>query len=312
MFSITNSPNNSRRINSQLSNNLQHQNSTEYQSKSKLFDEIGILMRAFGDVSDAELQIKESIILVEKILIHQLTNIIHHAQKIAYNRTGTSVPHQIDFEFMMYRNKPKITRFRKYMRNVQKIQCKNEQQKSLGMNFLNRISEEGSDDEQEIYDAEKIRRIYRADRISQILSPKSYENYQKARTWSSNTKNKRELLRKLVDILQIPKEIQENSNCLEIIQFLTQETIATIVDFAILTRLNSENLAMEPKIVSSNLSNEMLQLCTEVTQGRGGDGIRPIKVSEIQEAMRRVQLMHNQKKLGNFRNMESKFAFLAL
>lgn len=120
-------------------------------------------------------------------------------------------------------------------------------------------------------------------------------------------------LNKLVEILQLPKEIHEDSNCLEIIQFLTQETIATIVDYALLTRLNSDNLTQaDQTVVPSNLSNNMLQLCPEVTQGRASDGIKPIKVQEIQEAMRRVQLMHNQRKLGLCRITDFKTAFLAL
>lgn len=58
----------------------------------------------------------------------------------------------------------------------------------------------------------------------------------------------------------------------------------------------------------------MLQLCPEVIQARGSDGIKPIRVQEIQEAIRRAQLMHNQRRLGtSFRNIEnSKIPFLAL
>ena len=155
---------------------------------------------------------------------------------------------------------------------------------------------------------------YRADRISQVLSNQKYEEYQKARAWTSNSRNKTEFLRKLVDILQLPKEIQENTVCQEIIQFLALETVATIVDFAILTRLNSDNLSTDPFIIQSNLSNDMLQLCPEVIQARGSDGIKPIRVQEIQEAIRRAQLMHNQRRLGtSFRNIEnSKVPFLAL
>ena len=119
-------------------------------------------------------------------------------------------------------------------------------------------------------------------------------------------------LNKLVEILQLPKEIYEDSNCLEIIQFLTQETVATIVDYSILTRLNSKNLPINQTAVPSNLSNNMLQLCPEVTQGRAFDGIKPIKVQEILEAMRRFQLMHNQRKMGFCHNTDTKVAFLAL
>jgi transcription initiation protein SPT3 len=232
------------------------------------------------------------------------------------SKRNESVPEMQDFEYMLHRNKPKLIRFRKYMKSVRKFTVKNEQRQMGGL--LNRVASEEEqqtdEEDEEVYDSEKLRRMYRADRISQVLSQQKYEEYQKARAWSSNLRNKSEFLRKIVEILQLPKEIQENSLCLEIIQFLAHETVATIVDFAILTRLNSDNLSADPFIIQSNLSNDMLQLCPEVTLGRGSDGVRPIKVQEIQEAMRRVQLMQNQRTLGtSFRNIEnSKIPFLAL
>lgn len=159
--------------------------STEY--KSKIYDEISILMRAFGDVCDSSLQSRESVILVEKILIQQLKDILDAVTNVAFKRTGSFIPNQLDFELLMHRNKVKLTRFRKYMRNIQKVQCKSEQNSgNYDINFLNRISEDNgcnNEDEHELYDAEKIRRLYRADRISQILSAEKYEEFQKARSW---------------------------------------------------------------------------------------------------------------------------------
>lgn len=302
--------------------NARRQNSVQ-EIKPRLYEEISILMRASGD-ADAISQYRDSIILVEKILIQQLRCIMDIAMDIASCRCNGSshLPTIQDFEYLLHRNKPKLIRFRKYMRNVQKLQIKNEQKQaggsaagSYGINFLNRITDDiDEEEEEEVFDSEKLRRMYRADRISQILSQQKYEEYTKARAWSSNTRNKGEFLRKIVEILQLPKEIQDNPICLEIIYFLTNETIATIVDYAILTRLNSDNLSTDPFIIQSSLSNDMLQLCPEVTLARGGDGIRPIKVQEIQEAMRRVQLMHSQRRMGtSFRNNEnSKIPLLAL
>lgn len=37
----------------------------------------------------------------------------------------------------------------------------------------------------------------------------------------------------------------------------------------------------------SDTSPDMIHICPEVTQGRGEDGVRPITVQEIQEAVRR-------------------------
>ncbi|CRK99335.1 CLUMA_CG012589, isoform A [Clunio marinus] len=276
--------------------------------KPRLYEEISIIMRAFGDSLSG--QNRDSIILVEKIVIQQLRGIINEVINVAYKRTGNIVPSQCDFEFLMRGNAANSQRFRKYMRSVNNL--KSEKKQGLGINFLNRIVEDSSDEEQEIYDAEKTRRLFRADRISQILNPQKYEEFQKARTWSSNVRNKTDMLRKLVEMLQIPKEIQDHSYCLEILLYLTQETIAKIVDFAILTRLNTDNHTTDLEPISSSITNNMLHLCPEVTQGRGKDGIKAITVQEINEAIRRVQTMTTRRLGTSFRSNDMKIPFLAL
>ena len=45
-----------------------------------------------------------------------------------------------------------------------------------------------------------------------------------------------------------------------------------------------------------------MHICPEVTQGRGMDGIKPITVPEIQEALRRHASEYN-KPMGMHRNM---------
>lgn len=283
--------------------------------KPKLFDEVAILMKSFGDTISSS-QNREAIILVERILVQQLSAIFHEVMNVAYERTGCIIlsPLQCDFEFIMRRNPSKVQRLRKYIK-CQKL-LKTEQKQGIGINFLNRLAEESektSEDEQEIYDPVQTRRLFRADRISQILNQQKYEEFQKARSWSSNAKNKTDMMRKLVEILQIPKESQDNINLLEIMLFLAQETVATIVDFAILTRLNTDNHITDPFAISSNITNNMLYLCPEVTQGRGMDGIKAINVQEINEAIRRAQTMSSRGHMGtSFRSNDMKIPFLAL
>lgn len=277
--------------------------------RPRLYEEISVLMKSFGD--SIFNQNRETIILVEKIVIQQLCGILNEAMTVAYKRTGSINPSQCDFEFLMRRNPAKVQKFRRHMKNV--CQLKTEQKQGYGLNFLNRLADgTDSDEEQEIYDPEITRKLFRADRISQILNQQKYEEFQKARSWSSNSKNKTDMLRKLVDILQIPKEIQDHSNCLEIILYLTQETIAKLVDFSILTRLNSDNHNSDPFTISSSITSAQLHLCPEVTQGRGQDGIKAITVQEINEAVRRVQMMSTKRMGTSFRSNEMKIPFLAL
>lgn len=252
---------------------------------------------------------------MEKIVVQQLRGIMHEVTNVAYKRNSSIIPSQSDFEFLMRRNPAKVQRFRKYMRSVYKLKA--EQKQGYGINFLNKLAEESltSDDDQpqEFYDHERTRRLFRADRISQILNTHKYEEFQKARTWSSNIRNKADMSRKLVEILQIPKEIQDNSpETLEIVIFLAQETIATVVDYAILTRLNTDNHVTDPFTISSGITNNMLHLCPEVTQGRGLDGVKAITVQEINEAIRRVQSMSTRRMGTSFRSCDMKIPFLAL
>lgn len=282
-------------------------NSSDY--KPRLFDEISAISRAFGDsISN---QNPNSIILIEKILIQQLRGILNEVMNIAYKRSGSIVPSQCDFEFLMRRNPAKVQRFRKYLRNVTSLKV--DQKQGFGLSFLNRLADDNtSDEEQETYDPEKTRRLFRADKVSQVLNPQKYEEFQKSRAWTSNVKNKADMLRKLVEILQIPKEIQDNSNCLDIVLYLAQETIAIIVDFAILTRLNSDNHVTDPFTISSSITNNMLHLCPEVSQGRGQEGVKAITVQEINEAIRRVQTMSTRRMGTSFRSSEMKIPFLAV
>lgn len=57
----------------------------------------------------------------------------------------------------------------------------------------------------------------------------------------------------------------------------------------------------------------MLHMCPEVTQGRGLDGIKPITVQEIHEAMRR-HTMCATKTMGMYRNIgrNTSVPFLAI
>lgn len=277
----------------------------------RLCDEVAILMKASGDSITG--QSRESINLVEKILVQQLLGIINEVMTVAFKRTGSLIPSQCDFEFLMRKSPAKLQRFRKYIKTVRKLKSVEVKQGYNNINFLNRLAEDTTtdDDEEEIYDPERLRRVYRADRISQVVSSQKYDDFQRARSWFSNIRNKSDMARKLVEVLQIPKDVQDNSNFLEILLFLTQETVSTIVDYSILTRLNSNNHITEPYSVSSNISSNM-HLCPEVSQGRGQDGIKPITVQEINEALRRVQEMSSKRMGTSFRSSDMRTPFLAL
>lgn len=138
------------------------------------------------------------------------------------------------------------------------------------------------------YDEEKVRRLFRADRISQQLNGEQYARYNDARKASFSCRNAPRIRLKLRRWLGTEYEL--SNEVFTLLSYLAHETIAVIVDYAILTRLDSGNRSNEPtlRVVSARASHTLLHLCPEVTQGRGMDGQQPVTVAEVNEAMRRL------------------------
>lgn len=138
------------------------------------------------------------------------------------------------------------------------------------------------------YDEEKVRRLFRADRISQQLNGEQYVRYNEARRTSFNCRSVPRIRVKLHRWLGTKHTL--SNEVYTLLAYLAHETIAVIVDYAILTRLHSGNRSNEPvaRVVSAKAAHTMLHLCPEVTQGRAMDGLQPVTVAEVNEAMRRV------------------------
>lgn len=60
------------------------------------------------------------------------------------------------------------------------------------------------------------------------------------------------------------------------------------------------------RILISGTSFAMMHACPEVTQGRAEDGVKPITVQEIQEAMRR-HAMNYERPIGMQRNIIDRY-----
>lgn len=289
---------------------------------------ISDIMRGFGD---CEKPLDESVQLVEKILLQQLRGILDEVIDVAMERKGTAQPTQRDFEFLMRNNPTKVYRLQKHIKDLQIKRKLEEVYKGRPTTYEDELDTNGavSDDEQdrdvaERNDEEKIRRVFRADRISQPLNGTQYKEYNEARRSSFYCRNSQKIRIKLRR--WINTDIILSNQVYTILSYLAHETIASIVDFAILTRLNSSNRLHEPfhRVISTSkpfinnlnlalievllsskteTSYTMLHLCPEVTQGRGQDGIKPVTVAEIQEAMRRHS-MHSHRTLGLHRNID--------
>ena len=147
-----------------LARSFSSTNQDNTQTNSVFYDEFVAVMRSFGD---GEHPIKESVQLVEKIVLHQIRAICNEVLAIAEKR-GNYYPNQQDFEFLMRKNPQKVQSLRKYLKNLNRLKTKQGR-----MPFVDQLSiEEESSEEEHIekYDEEKTRRLFRNDHISKILS----------------------------------------------------------------------------------------------------------------------------------------------
>lgn len=214
------------------------------------FDEISQIMRGYGD---CEKPLRESVILVEKIVLHQLRGIMQEAIDHAMSRQNSPVLSRRDFEYIMRKNPVRVARLQKYFRDMAFVKKKMKDLYGdrfsgigdLGSN-MDESDEDSDRDVAEKFDEEKVRRLFRADRISQILAGKQYEEFNLARRTSFMHRNTNTMKNRMRTWLNFPEDVMISQSCLLTLSYLAHETIAVLVDFCILTRLNSSNRAVEP------------------------------------------------------------------
>lgn len=232
------------------------------------YQEISDIMRGFGD---CDKPLKESVYLVDKILLQQLRGILQEAIEVAVERKGVAQPSQRDFEFLMRKNPVKVYRLQKHIKDLKLKRKIEEMTNGKLSSFSDNIDDSGnlSDDDNdrdvaERYDEEKTRRLFRADRISQNLKGAEYMEYNGARRSSFYGRNSNVIRNKLKVWLVMPNDCVLSNQVFTVLSYLAHETIATIVDFAILTRLNSSNRTTEPfsRITSSSRVSLEFFFCT--------------------------------------------------
>lgn len=278
--------------------------------KSIFYNEVADIMHGFGDCDQP---LRDSVLLVEKILHQQLNAILADVIKVASQRRGETKLTQADFEYMMRRSPEKIYRLQKHLRDLGLRKRIQEMLSGKGTmhDEADVAADKSSENVLERYDEEKSRRLFRADRISSILTGAQYQQYHAAKRTSFYCRN--QMSSRFRTWLSIPSDLQISPLVLTILGYLANETIAIVVDRAILVRLNSSNRLVDPyqRYSHTGITHQMMHLCPDVTQGRGGDGIRPITVQEINEAVRRTAFMSSQS-VGRFRNTKPAIPILAL
>ncbi|BFF89912.1 transcription initiation protein SPT3 homolog [Drosophila madeirensis] len=283
-----------------------------------LLTEIADIMRSFGDSDQPR---TASVKLVEQILQQQLRGIFNEASLVAMRRKQNPCPSQADFEFLMRNHLVKIARMRKHLKDMRILKRFLSIRTGRPQDFMDDLEQQEEDEElaievHELHDEDRMRRLFRADRISQILTGQQYLEFNEARKTSFYCRHGEKIKNKFRRFLDLPADLRIPTPTMNILAYLAHETIAAIVDYSILTRLNSDNRATEPysRVTSAGGSPAMMHVCPEVTQGRGMEVVKPISVQEIHEAMRRFRQMSS-RKIGRYRNscdIDFRRSFLAI
>lgn len=222
--------------------------------------EIADIMRGFGD---CEKPLTESVILVEKIVIQQMRSLLIDVINVAIERKGKPQPTQSDFEFMLRKHPTKLFRLQKHLKDMDFKRRYQDMISGRPMSYSEDYDEDDFEEPEEIaerYDEEKVRRLFRADRISLTLNGQQYNDYNEARRTSFHCRNSATIKNKLKILINPPAGAIISGHVYNILGYLVHETIAALVDFAILTRLDSTNRNVDPfsRLTATGKFNKMV------------------------------------------------------
>lgn len=230
--------------NSVNSSSTTNQEKVEY--VPQFFQEISDIMRGYGD---CDKPLTESVTLVEKIVIEQMRSMLVDVINVAIERKGKPQPTQKDFEFMMRKHPTKLFRLQKHLKDLDFKRRYQDMISGRPMTYSEDFDEEHFEEPEEVaekYDEEKVRRLFRADRISLTLNGQQYADYNEARRTSFHCRNSNTIKTKLKTLINPPAGATISGHVYTILGYLVHETIATLVDYAILTRLDSSNRSVDP------------------------------------------------------------------
>ncbi|XP_006120728.1 transcription initiation protein SPT3 homolog isoform X1 [Pelodiscus sinensis] len=240
--------------------NVASSSSTRGAGKSTSFTpELQSMMFSLGD---ARRPLHESAVLVEDIIHTQLINLLQQAAEVSQLR-GARVISAEDLLFLMRKDKKKLRRLLKYMffrdykskivKGIEEddlIEDKfsnssvNKRQK-LAQDFLNSIDQTGEllamfeDDE---IDDVKQERMERAERQTRMMDSAQYAEFCESRQLSFSKKASK--FRDWLDCSSM--EIKPNAVAMEILAYLAYETVAQLVDLALLVKQDMAPKAGDP------------------------------------------------------------------
>lgn len=247
----------------------------------KLTSFVPELQSMMFSLGDARRPLQETAILVEDIVHTQLINLLQQAADVSQMR-GARVISAEDLLFLMRRDKKKLKRLLKYMvfrdykskvlKGIEeddleeKLAANNNANKrqKLALDFLNSLDQTGEllalmeDDE---IDEVKQERMERADKQTRNMDSAQYAEFCESRQLSFSKKASK--FRDWLDCSSM--EIKPNAVAMEILAYLAYETVAQLVDLALLVKQDMSpktsdpfSHAMSATYIQSHNSSEIL------------------------------------------------------
>ncbi|KAK7142819.1 hypothetical protein R3I94_012236 [Phoxinus phoxinus] len=209
--------------------------------------ELQSMMFALGD---SRRPLHETAALVEDIVHTQLINLLHQAAEVALLR-GARVISPEDIIFLMRKDKKKLQRLIKYMQfrdykskvlktiddedPLDSDKYSSNKRQRLAQDFLGSIDQTGeflSLVEEEEVDEVKQERLERIEKMTRNMDSSLYSDFCESRQLSFSKKASK--FREWLDCSSL--DVKPNAMSMEILSYLAYETVAQVVDLALLVK----------------------------------------------------------------------------
>lgn len=235
-------------------------------SQQWFISDIQHMMHGLGD---CRRPLHESAVLVEEITQQQMAALLHKACDVALMR-GAKMIGVEDILFLIRRDKVKLSRLLRYMcmkdlrASIQRSASVDEEdsvdsadgkpsqgrkRRKVCHDFLSSIDQTGEllalfNDEVE--DEVKHERLLRADLQSRCLDPKQYLEFCEARQCNFSRKYKSQRFKDWL-LSGVTLELKPNLHALELFSYLAYETVAQLVDLALMVKQDQAGDVREPR-----------------------------------------------------------------
>ncbi|VDI57308.1 transcription initiation protein SPT3 [Mytilus galloprovincialis] len=204
--------------------------------------EIQQMMYGFGDCRKP---LYDTAVLVEEIVKQQMISLLYQAMDVAIMRNARFIGLE-EFLFLLRKDKIKLKRFLQYMglKDLKAIALKGGEEEESPETPGELISLfEDIDEKDEI----KHERLLRAELRTRGMDQKQYMEYFEARQASFNRRYKTQRFKEWL-LTGINLEVKPNPHALEVLSYFSYETVAQIVDLALLVKQDMRASSGDPLV----------------------------------------------------------------